>query len=180
MKTDEFQMCFQRFEFIIGPDDRHYPDRIFWKSVGNCKRDSQLTELADCLIRCTLNQRQLIRSVVHDHAMWNLIAFVRRVAVLLIREREPIWLRRGLEIAILESGRMDYRDSICSLVILRAAAESIGFDPIPDFDKALRHCDPTMEHILLNARDHLPKNVGVILRMFGPDELKTKRSRKSH
>jgi hypothetical protein len=180
MKSDTFQECCQQFKSIVGPDMGHYPDRNFWKSVGHGERDRQLTELADCLIRCTLRQKQFFRSAVHDHAIWNLIAYVRRVAVLLIREREPIWLRRGLEIAILESGRFDYRDSICSLVILRAAAESIGLDPIPDFDKAIRHCDSSMEHILQNARDHLPKDVRDILRMFGPDDLKTKRSRKSN
>jgi hypothetical protein len=100
------------------------------------------------------------------------------LALLLLRDRDPIWVRRGLAIANLENGQFDFRDSIVSLVILRAATESIDLDPVPEFNKTIKSCEKSMIGILENARDHHPQNVRELLRIFGPDELKPRRQRK--
>jgi hypothetical protein len=177
MNHGTFEKVYGQFSDIIGPDTRHYPDKSFWESVGNCDLDRQLTDLADCFRQCSSCQRQVFRSSVHAHASWNLIAYVRRLALLLLRDSDPIWVRRGLAIANLENGQSDFRDSIVSLVILRAAAESIGLDPVPEFNETIKDCEKSMIGILENARDHHPQDVRCILRTFGPDELKPTRQR---
>jgi hypothetical protein len=151
--------------------DLKYKERTFWKTVGTDPLDIRMTCLADFYIQCNASHRAKLRVLLHRKPTWHFVAYVRRVALLILSEPEEKWLNRGLAIASLENAEFDFRDSIVSLVILRAAAEKVGLDPVPYFNAAIVDCDPAFVSTLENARDHKPKDVRDLLRMFGPPQL---------
>lgn len=175
MKDAVFQSRFESLSDVIGPKVSHFRDSDFWETAGSTSLDEQLTQLADLYAEASAPQRALIRTAVNPRAEANLVMYVRRLSILILREKDPSWLRRGLDIACIENGRFDYRDSIVSIVILRSAAERSGIDPVPYFDEAIRNCDKGFVDVIENARDHRPKDVRDLLRAFGPPALKPKR-----
>lgn len=181
MNTSDFDALLPTFEPLLGPDAaRHtYATREFWKSTGTHPLDVELSRLADFYGKCDATQRNTLRSSLHAAASWNLLAYVRRMALRILETHDPRWLISALRIASLENAICDYRDSIVSLVIARAAAESVSIDPLPHFAEAISQCDPAMVSTFTNARDHRPRDVRDILRSFGPPQLKPGRRRKS-
>ncbi len=145
-----------------------YKDNCFWASVGECELDHQLTQLADIFVNVPIDQQQIVRDAIRPGALWNLIAYVRRLSVLISKTSDPIWLRRALAVAAIEDGRFDFRDTIVSLVIARAAAEQVGIDYIAHFNWCLQTFKPSSRDSFTNARDHSESNVRGILRSFGP------------
>jgi hypothetical protein len=99
--------------------------------------------------------------------MWG---YVRGVAVRIGSPDDVAWRRRGLAIAAVEGGRIDYRDTIVSLVILRYGAERAGIDPRPFFDEAMATASPQGRLCLRNARDHSRRDVLYTVREMGPPE----------
>ena len=65
-----------------------------------------------------------------------LLEYVHHTAKKLRLTRDTKWLERGLVGASLENSGMDYRDTSLSLRNLYQAAEDIGIDPNPYFQKA--------------------------------------------
>lgn len=179
MDTEAFNQRFGPLAEAISGVEPNVRNSDFWISAGKTKLDHQLTQLADLYIEASSEQQEEIRSSVVPCAEWNLVAFVRRLAILLLDDLNPRWLKRGLAIACVENGRFDFRDTITSLVILRAASEQAGIDPLPYFDDALSHCDHRVKHMIENARNHEPSDMRDILREFGPPELKPKRRKKT-
>lgn len=155
----------------IGSNPSRYDDADFWGSIGDNELDDQLTLLADMFASASDADRATIRSSVHPNALWNLIAYVRRMALPVLRERDAKWLERGLFVAAIEDGRFDFRDLIVSLVILRAASEQIGLDCHSYFNYIIEHCSLSSVGTFANARDHSPSNVSDLLQSFGPPEL---------
>lgn len=175
-----FQERLRMLAKAIGPNEPFFRDPDFWETAGTTKLDHELARLADLCLESSSPQQTSIRLAVNPRAEWNLVAYVRRLAIMILQEKDPIWLRRGLAIACLENGSFDFRDSIVSLVILRSAAEQSGIDPIQYFDDALGTCEKEFVHVIENARDHKPKDVRDILREFGPPALKPKRRNRSN
>lgn len=163
----------------IGPNEAFFRDSDFWETAGTTKLDNELARLADLYLESSSSQQASIRLAVNPRAEWNLVAYVRRLAIVILHEKDPTWVRRGLAIACLENGSFDFRDSIASLVILRSAAEESGIDPIQYFDEALGTCEKDFVHVIENARDHRLNDVRDILREFGPPALKPKRRNRS-
>lgn len=181
MKPAEFDALLTTFEPLLGPDAaRHtYGTREFWKSIGTHPLDVELSRLADFYGKCDATQRSTLRRSLNAAASWNLLAYVRRMALRILETHDPRWLISALRIASLENAICDYRDSIVSLVIARAAAESVSMDPLPHFAEAISQCEPAMVSTFTNARDHRPRDVRDILRSFGPPQLKPGRRRKN-
>ncbi|NQT12703.1 MAG: hypothetical protein HQ582_08140 [Planctomycetes bacterium] len=179
MDTDTFQQRLKLLAGAIGPDVQHYRDSDFWDSAGTTRLDEEFALLADLYLESSTTQQESIRAAVAPKAEWNLVAYVRRLSIILFAEPDPTWIRRGLAIACIENGRFDFRDLIVSLVILRSAAEQMHVDPLPYFGDALLHCDEPVVHIIEDARDHREKDVRDILREFGPPALKPKRRKKT-
>ena len=173
MNTKSFDAAMELLGFMLGADSRDlkYKERTFWKTVGTDPLDVRITRLADFYIQCDSSQRVKLRALLHRKPTWHFVAYVRRVALLILSEPEEPWLSRGLAIASLENAEFDFRDSIVSLVILRTAAEQVGLDSVPYFNAAIADCDPAFVSTLENARDHKPKDVRDLLRMFGPPQL---------
>lgn len=181
MKTSEFDALLPTFEPVLGMDwaQQTYVDREFWDSIGTHVLDVQLSLLADFYGKSNATQRRTLRNSLNPAASWNLLAYVRRMALKILETKDPRWLISAIQIACLENAKIDFRDSIVSLVIARAAAEAVSIDPLPHFAKAIAQCDPEMVSTFTNARDHQPSDVRYILREFGPPQLKPKRKRKT-
>ncbi len=181
MNPSEFESLLLTYELVLGPEARRlrYAESELWDSIGTHPLDLQLSQLADFYGECTATQRRTLRQSLDPAASWNLVAFVRRMATQILKTRDARWLITALRIASLENAMFDFRDSIVSLVIVRAAAESASIDPMPHFATALAQCDAKMASTLSNARDHRPSDVRDILREFGPPELKPKPKRKT-
>jgi hypothetical protein len=101
------------------------------------------------------------------------------MSVQILHTKDETWLKSALNIASLENATYDYRDSIVSLVIARAASESVSIDAKPYFDKAIKLSSAEMKPTLINARDYRPKDVRDLLREFGPPELKPQRRKRT-
>jgi hypothetical protein len=148
--------------------DRAYRGRNLWAKAGKLPVDERLRELGDLYWHATPKQRQLIRDSVAERDTWNLVVFVRRVALVLQSADDVGWLWDALAVALIEGGSSDYRDLIVSLVLLRFGAERAGIGPRPHFNKALSIATPAMTGILKNARDHSPRDVRITVGAFGP------------
>jgi hypothetical protein len=181
MDTAEFQQQLPTFEPALGPNAvrLRYDDRQPWDSIGTHVLDRELTRLANFYGNCNAAQRKKLRSSLDPLASWGLIAYVRRMSVQILHTKDEAWLRSALNIASLENATFDYRDSIVSLVIARAASESVSIDAKPYFDKAIKLSSAEMKPTLINARDHRPKDVRDLLREFGPPELKPQRKKRT-
>jgi predicted RNA-binding Zn ribbon-like protein len=179
MNTSQFDALLPTFELVLGPDAARqmYADEEFWDSIGTHVLDVQLSRLADFYGKSNATQRRTLRRALNPAASWNLVAYVRRMALRILETEDPRWLVSAFNIASLENATIDFRDSIVSLVIARAAAESVSIDPLPHFAKAISQCDSEMVSTFTNARDHRPSDVRDILREFGPPQLKPKRKR---
>lgn len=170
-------MQFEELSAAIGASSGSYKDSEFWMSIGETELDRHLTRLADIFIAAPQSEQQVVRDAVHPRALWNLIAFVRRLSILIILTSDPLWLRRALAVAAIEDGRFDFRDLIVSLVIVRAAAEQVGIDHIPHFNWCIDSLSPTSHDSFINARDHSPSDILDILHNFGPAELLPERKK---
>ena len=181
MNAVEFDAKLPTFKPLLGRDaaKRRYADSEVWDAIGTHVLDVELTRLADFYGKANADQRRLLRAALSYEASWTLLIYVRRMALQILATGDVRWLVSALRIASLENARVDYRDSIVSLVIARAAAESVAIDPLPYFDKAISQCDPEMVSTFTNARDHRPADVRDILRAFGPPQLKPTRKRKT-
>jgi hypothetical protein len=160
------------------PDGAGYLDTPVWSYIGRRKLDRKLTQLADLYRRSDPVRRKDMRDYFEGQwdrldEMW---IYVRRVAKLIRSKKDTGWLRRGLAIAALEGGRVDYRDTIVSLVILRYGAERVGIDARPFFDEAITIASPRSRGIFTNARNHRRSDVAYTVKEMGPpdwaDELK--------
>lgn len=182
MKTSEFDALLPTFNPVLGRNaaQRRYSDSKFWETIGAHPVDVELTRLARFYGKSNAAQRHALRMALNFEASWTLVVYVRRMALQIMQTRDARWLVFALRIASLENARSDYRDSIVSLVIARAGAESVSIDPLPHFDKAISQCDPAMVSTFVNARDHRPTDVRGILRAFGPPQLQPKRRRKGN
>ena len=181
MNASEFNVLLPNFEPLLGLDAgrQRYTDRSFWDSIGTHVLDVQLSGLADFYGKSNATQRRTLRRALNPIASWNLVAYVRRMALKILETKDPRWLISALNIASLENATFDVRDSIVSLVIARTSAEFVSIDPVPHFAKAITQCDSEMVETFANARDHRPSGVRDILQEFGPPQLKPKRKRKT-
>ncbi len=161
---------FQKWNASPGTGD--YGSTETWAEIGALNLDKRLAHLADLYLESGLEKRTDIRAFFEGNQdrldeMW---LFVRRVAKLLEFESDPKWVRRALAVAEIEGGRVDYRDSVVSLVLLRYGAERVGIDPRPLFDTALLSSPSDFTKLLKNARDHASADVQMTVREFGPGD----------
>lgn len=132
--------------------------------------------MADLYWDATDRQRQKIRDAVNPQYSWELLAYIRRVAILMETKSDVQWLRRGLAIAAIENSCTDYRDLIVSLVILRHGAERAGIKTRTHFDDTIKVADEQIHGFLKNARDHRESDVKLTVRAFGPPQWRRKKT----
>jgi hypothetical protein len=133
-----------------------------------------LARLADLYLSSDTTTRKQLRDYFTGRSrelddMW---IYVRRVAATLRSADDVPAVRRALAIAAIEGGRVDYRDTIVSLVLLRHGAEQAGIGVDPLFREIQREefLAPENRGIFENARTHAPSDIAVTVRAFGPPE----------
>jgi hypothetical protein len=154
------------------PRGHGYRDTPLWSYVGRRQLDHKLTSLADLYRNSTPERQRQIHKFFEGQTprLNELDMYVRRVAKLIRSRRDGAWLRRGLAIAALVGSRVDYRDCIVSLVILRFGAERAGIRTRAFFEEALPMAAAEDRGILENARDHRKGDVEYTIRTMGPPE----------
>ena len=116
--------------------DRSEPVERYLARAGTEPLDAAIAELCDVYLDSDLEGRSDIREVFANQREFRqtLLAYVFRAASALRREPSARWVRRGITAAAIEDQRLDYRDSIVGLIVLRWAAERVGLDPRPEFE----------------------------------------------
>jgi hypothetical protein len=170
MHAATFTKRFRNCADALQTRDRVYRSANLWSNVGRRPLDSRLSTLADLYWDAAEDQRQKIRDAVDPRLTWELIAYIRRVAILIEGKTDVQWLRRGLAIAAIENGRDDFRDLIVSLVILRHGAERVGIKTRKHFNDTLKVAAEEVHDTLKNARDHRESDVRITVREFGPPQ----------
>jgi hypothetical protein len=172
MDNTTFKERFLDYENILKNGDSYYRRAEIWSNVGNRSLDEKLSELADLYWDSTQTQQKLIRDAVNPSRTWELIVYIRRIAMLIVSQSDGNWLRRGLAVAAIENSSFDYRDLIVSLVILRYAAEQAGIKTRQYFNDTMKISDPIIHDVLRNARDHSESCVTQTIHAFGPPQWK--------
>ena len=176
MHAATFTKRFRECADALQTRDRVYRSKNLWSNVGGRPLDSSLSTLADLYWDAEEGQRQQIRDAVDPRLTGELLAYIRRVAVLIEGKGDVQWLRRGLAMAAIVSGREDYRDLIVSLVILRHGAERAGIKTRKHFNDTIKVAESEIHDILKNARDHKESDVKLTIREFGPPQWHRKRT----
>ena len=173
MNQNEFETRFQSWQSSLGSGkDPAYSGEIDWNAIGDSPLDKRFTELAELFLASTFEQQQLIRDFFEDQndLLWYLTLYVRRVAKLINTREDVRWLRLGLAIASVENRRLDFRDTLASLVILRFAAQRVGINPTPYFNEIIKISPSEGKEMLTNGRDHPSWDAKGIINYFGPEE----------
>jgi len=156
------------------PSEHGYSGVKAWEQIGECAADRRWSALADLYLTADTPRRRQIREYFGARTqdldeMW---IYVRRMGKQLRSANDVEWLRRGLAIAAIEGGRMDYRDTIVSLVLLRYAAERVEmpFEPLYRQIQEPEYSAPEIKPLFENARTHASKDVLYTVRSYGPKD----------
>lgn len=143
-----------------------------WDMLGKCDTDLRLDALADLYLTADIQSRKEIRDAFSGQreeleSMW---MYVRRAAARMADEDSALLLRRGLAVAAIEGGRIDYRDTIVSLVLLRYGAELQKIDIQPYFSQIQEWVASETRPLFENARTHKQSDVLYTVKSSGPPE----------
>jgi glyoxylase-like metal-dependent hydrolase (beta-lactamase superfamily II) len=143
-----------------------------WEQLGVCDLDRRLSRLADIYLAADSSTRKQIRDYFAGRGgeldeMWT---YARRMAALVNSEQDVDLVRRGLAICAIEGGRMDYRDTIVSLVLLRHGGQRAGIQVDRLFREIQREefIAPENKLYFENARTHSDGAVAATIRAYGP------------
>lgn len=145
-----------------------------WEQIGGCAADRRWSALADLYLAADTSRRRQIREYfgTHPRDLGEMGLYVRRMGKRLGSADDVEWMRRGLTIAAVEGGRIDYRDTIVSLVLLRHAAERVGipFDPLFRQIQGSEYSAPENKPLFENARTHAATDVAHTVLQYGPKD----------
>jgi hypothetical protein len=170
-KFSEIQAMFKAgvksYQFKNGDD--------VWANVGSVHLDNFFTELATLYIASNDNQRSTLYEYCgrQQAIIENLWYYIRRVGKLIESKDDKKWLELGIACSLIDGGRLDYRDTITSLILLRFAAERKGIETHSVFDSFIQSAQDNMKKMLENVRDHPESSVRSSVQYFGPPEWKT-------
>ena len=153
-----------------------------WEKIGDCDPDRRWLALADLYLSADSSRRKQIRDYFGGRRkeldeMWR---FVRRMGMRLRKAEDLDWVRRGLAIAAIEGGRVDYRDTIVSLVLLRHGAERLGIaiDPLYRQIQQPEYIAPENKPLFENARTHAAPDIAAAVSAYGPKDWVAELNRK--
>jgi hypothetical protein len=145
-----------------------------WEQIGKCDLDRRLSQLADLYLTAGTTMRKQIRDYFagRDAELDELSMYTRRMGKLAASANDVAVVRRGLAVAAIEGGRRDYRDTIVSLVLLRAGGEQMGMNVDPLF-REIQHEEfmaPENRSYFESARTHMAADVERIVRTYRPKD----------
>jgi len=108
----------------------------YLEKAGTEPMDVAIAALCDTYLAGSAQVRECVRSFVErPQAFHNtLLNYVFRMASALRRDPNPRWIRLAIAATAIEDARLDYRDLIVSLIVLRWAAERRGLCPRGEFE----------------------------------------------
>jgi hypothetical protein len=106
------------------------------EKAGTEPLDVAIAALCDTYLAGGAEVRECVRSFVERPQGFHntLLNYVFRMASVLRRDPSPRWIRLAIAAAAIEDARLDYRDLIVSLIVLRWAAERMGLDSRAEFE----------------------------------------------
>ena len=182
MQQTEFDMKFSEIQTMFKAGANSYQFKSgddVWANVGSIHLDNFFTELATLYIEANDGQRSTLYEYCgrQQAIIENLWYYIRRVGKLIETKDDKKWLELGIACSLLDGGRMDYRDTITSLILLRFAAERKGVETRSTFDNFIQTAQENMKKMLENVRDHPESSIRSSVEYFGPTEWKTKESK---
>jgi hypothetical protein len=116
--------------------DRSEPVEGYLARAGSEPLDDAIAELCDVYLETDRDGRAEIRELFANEREFRqtLLAYVFRAASALRREPAVRRVRLGIIAIAIEDQRVDYRDSIVGLILLRWAAERVNLDPRATFE----------------------------------------------
>jgi len=148
-----------------------YTNFDLWQDVGEHPLDILFMDLAKIYQEASNSDRKLIEKTFENrtHHLWQLIIFIRRLAILVISRDQLQIVQFGLAITLIEGGHFDPRDAVISLVILKFASQRAGINIDDMIDQLLSlSISKTMELILRNVRNHHQADIVYSVKEFGP------------
>src|SRR5574341_932475 len=175
MDQHEFDERFSRIQALYSAGDKSYQiknEDDVWTNVGSTHLDNMFTELSALYLEADDNQRQMLYNFCGQQRaiLENLYIYIRRIGKLISSPEDQQWLEFGIASALMEGGRIDYRDTIISLVLLRFVAETHDIDTKSVFDTFISSAPENMRSLLTNVKTHLPSDVHMTVQDFGAPE----------
>ena len=173
MEQNEFDEQFSELEATldVGPDSYRFANAVeIWENIGSASLDKFFIGLAELYLDSNDKQRQTLYEYCGQKKviLENLWYFIRRIGVLIYTGDDKRWLDIGIACAILDGGRVDPRDLIVSLVLLRYFAEEQKIDAKGVFDKFIQSAEGGVKGILENAQNYPKSSIRGIVHSFGP------------
>jgi hypothetical protein len=110
------------------------------KGYGNTplpqRRDEEIAELIMVWAELSERDRRGVESQISDDQSFTLICFGERMASLAVREQNSERLFLGLSALGIEGGKFDWRENWLIVPLHYDAAQRIGVEPVPLFEKA--------------------------------------------
>ncbi len=135
--------------------------------------DSAIAELCKRFAAADDRRREHLRSAISMDEFYTLLTFARRSAVFAIRGRDATWVEAGMTaVAMIDSGRVDYRDVLVALSLLHHAARRIGIDAALMFRQKAALCRPDTAIVVTGYLDRSDREKDIRL-SWGYDEVQT-------
>lgn len=171
MVYSDFQIKFENWKAKFASNKRWY-DTDVWGNIGAHPLDVLMFDLAELYQSADKNQMLLIEKVPGSRFEWSwqMVLFIRRMAKLLNPSNFDEIIGAGLSISAIASKGDDFRDIIVSLTILKYAADRIGLDARPLFEKAMVNADEILKNILETTINSSKTSIKWVISNFGPNE----------
>lgn len=148
-----------------------YTDTSLWQGVGKHPLDLLLLDLAHLYENARQDEKDFIGNIFtnRQHCLWQLVIFIRRMAILVASGKDYELLRYSVDIALIEDARFDFRDLIVSLLILRYAAERANIEIEEMFEDAMKTAKSQItKDVFTNVRNHSREDLMYTIKKSGP------------
>jgi hypothetical protein len=172
MDNTSFDARLAAIESLLESGERRYRAKnmgVIWRPLFGTPFDRLMTDLVTLYLEADESQRHTLTERMEQYRFWREGAsyFICRITARVRTASDAHWVRVGLSAALLAAGRVDYRDLIIALVLLRYVAEQRGINTQALFDETLMPESCPIKDILLNARNHAEHDVLFTVRTFG-------------
>lgn len=155
----------------LDADKRFYRAKnmhVLWRPLFGTPFDRLMTDVTLLYLEADGTQRKELLERLAKHRDWTYDAtyFMGRVTARIRTAEDAIWVKASLAAARVLDGRADFRDIILSLVLVRHVAEQRGIDVQAIIDAEIESDEDPLRDILLNVRNHSPRDVMSTLQFF--------------
>jgi hypothetical protein len=144
--------------------------RDIWNEINSHKLDKLLDQLAQIYLQASPAEKNAIEEYVkkRDQLSWELVLYVRRVALRLQTKKEEHLIYWALGIVLLASKCDDPRDVLNSLILLKIGAEKVGLDLKSWYEKVYPTALSDLQSIFYREENRSEKSISITINKFGP------------